>query len=566
VIGDHGAVLELQSPNWPAAAGFLLLGLILVAALKRHLRGKAVWRYDTRAAWLRAFAYFAFCWSLGMASGTVATILGNPLVLPGQSDSLLWWSFTLLVCGVVFVGYWIIWPIGTLPHGRRVIVPDTVLFGIAWGVSEGLLMASVWVLSKRGWESVLGAGTWADFAIVATTILVLSAFIGLWHALYWDVHIAPEHNIIEWNMKKVLWAHNPNVILSSIYVTAWENVGIFVLLQAVALFVSSLAMPFPSPRWPHPKDPTGPDLGPPTDEPADLDGRTVVVTGAAHGMGFEAAQRLARMGARLVLLDRDEAGLEAARDAISGRTGVIVDTVVVDLADLDDVRRAAHAVAVLSPTIDLLLNNAGMFTSTYGQTRSGIERTLAVNHLGPFLLTQLLLPFLRDPGGRIVFVSTDAHYQAVVDWDDLNGAAGWKGRAVDANAGFAQYNVSKLFVVAGALELADRLTGTGIAVNSFTPGALVPTGMFGDLRGPAALFMEVMKPILRKPSKAMITYLYVCTSPEVDGVTGWYFKDGRPLRPSQVAQDPAFRAKVWAWSQEQAGLVGSSARVSTLGP
>jgi NAD(P)-dependent dehydrogenase (short-subunit alcohol dehydrogenase family) len=550
-------MLELQPPNWPWAIVFAVAGVAFAIALKRHLRGKVVWRYDTRAAWLRAFAYFSFCWSLGMASGTVPTILDNPMVLPGQTDSWLWWAFTALVCGVIFVGYWIIWPIGTLPHGRRVIVPDTVLFGIAWGISEGLLMGSVWVLAKRFWEGLLGAGTGTDFAIVFTMIIVLSAFIGLWHALYWDVHIAPEHNIIEWNIKKVMWAHNPNVILTAIYLTAWENLAIFVLLQTVALFVSSLAMPFPSFRWPHPHDPTGPTLGPVTDTPADLSGKTVVVTGAAHGLGREAAQRMGSMGARLVLLDIDDEGLRNAADEITGRTGALVDTVRVDLADPVDVRSAAAQVTAIVPTIDLLLNNAGIFTSTYAETSAGVERTLAVNHVGPFALTQLLVPHLSAPGGRIVFVSSDAHFQAVLDWDDVNGKGRWKGRASDSNAGFAQYNVSKLFVVACALELAERLEGTGITVNAFTPGALVPTSIYDDLEGPAAAFIKVFRPVLRTPDKAMISYLYVATSPEVEGVTGWYFKDARPIRPSMQAQDPEFRRRAWRWSEDAAQLVAS---------
>jgi NAD(P)-dependent dehydrogenase (short-subunit alcohol dehydrogenase family) len=388
-------------------------------------------------------------------------------------------------------------------------------------------------------------------------IIALSAFIGLWHALYWDVHIAPEHNIIEWNIKKVMWAHNPNVILTAIYLTAWENLAIFVLLQTVALFVSSLAMPFPSFRWPHPHDPTGPALGPVTDEPADLTGRTAVVTGAAHGLGREAAQRLAARGARLVLVDVDGEGLRDAADEITGRTGAMVDTVRVDLTDPDDVRRATSEVVAVAPSIDLLLNNAGIFTSTYGETRTGVERTLATNHVGPFLLTQLLLPQLRDPGGRIVFVSSDAHFQAVVDWEDVNGHARWRGKPSDSNAGFAQYNVSKLFVTACALELAERLRGTGVTVNVFTPGALVPTSIYDDLKGPAAAFIKIFRPVLRSPDKAMISYLYVTTSPELDGVTGWYFKDARPIRPSMQAQDPQFRDRVWRWSEESSQVLAA---------
>lgn len=552
-------MFELQPPQWPLTILFAIAGVGFIVALKAHLRGKPVWRYDTRAAWLRAFAYFSFCWALAMASGTIPTILGNPLVLPGQTSSLFWWAFTALCAVVIFVGYWIIWPIGTLPHGRRVIVPDTVLFGIAWGVSEGLLMASVWVLSKRMWQAVLGAGTVADFAIVFTTILVLSAFVGLWHALYWDVHISPEHNIYEWNIKKVMFAHNPNLIVTSIYVTAWENLGLFVLFQALALFASTLAMPFPSPRWPHPADPSGPPLGPRTDEPADLTGTTAVVTGGANGMGRMVAERLAGLGARVIIVDIDSEGSRRAIDEITGRTGALVEAVVADLGDREHVRRAASDIARLAPKIDLLLNNAGIFTSHYRTNDDGIESTLAVNHVGPFLLTQLLLPKVQAAQGRIVFVSSDAHFQATaIDWDDLNGQGRWNGKQVQPNAGFAQYNVSKLLVTSAAIELAERTAGTGVSVNTFTPGALIPTAIYDDLTGPPAVFIKAFRPILRSKDKAMITYVYVCTSSEVDGVSGWYFKDGRPTGSAIVANDPATRQQIWDWSLQAAGLAPST--------
>ena len=105
------------------------------------------------------------------------------------------------------------------------------------------------------------------------------------------------------------------------------------------------------------------------------------------------------------------------------------------------------------------------------------------------------------------------------------------------------------------MELADRTRGTGVTVNVLTPGALIPTAHFDGLSGPPAVFIRVVRPVLRKPEKAMTTYLYVATSPEVEGVTGWYFKDARPIDESLVAQDPAVRQAVWAWSEAQAGLV-----------
>jgi NAD(P)-dependent dehydrogenase (short-subunit alcohol dehydrogenase family) len=272
-------------------------------------------------------------------------------------------------------------------------------------------------------------------------------------------------------------------------------------------------------------------------------------------MGRLAAERLAGMGAHVVIADIDVEAAHRAVEEIEAATGRRPDVVAVDLGDLDQVRAAAAAILAAEPRIDLLLNNAGTFAERFEVTGQGVERMLAVNHLGPFLLTQLLLPRLTESQARVVFVSSDAHFQAgPIDWADVNGEAYWKGRPANGAAGFAQYNRSKLFVAAAAMELAERTRGTGVTVNVLTPGALIPTAHFDALSGPPALFIRVFRPVLRKPAKAMTTYLYVSTSPEVAGVTGWYFKDARPIDESLVAQDPAVRAAIWEWSEAQSGL------------
>ena len=165
---------------------------------------------------------------------------------------------TALCVIVVIVGYWIVWPLGTQAHGRTRVFPDTYIFGVLWGVSEGMIFASVWTLAVRwiGRESA-----WEKLGVFLVCYLVLSLFIGLWHAGYWDRVVAPEHNILEWNVRKVAIAHVPNVIVTTAYVTLFANLGFYVGLQALALLGASLAMPFPSFRRPNPShDPDGPDL------------------------------------------------------------------------------------------------------------------------------------------------------------------------------------------------------------------------------------------------------------------------------------------------------------------
>jgi NAD(P)-dependent dehydrogenase (short-subunit alcohol dehydrogenase family) len=546
-------MLELAPAQWVPALVALLIAGGFAVLLRRRTSSREVWRYDTGAAWLRAFTYFAVCWAVAFATGTVATITSNPLVFPGQRQSWLWWLLTVLAFGIAVVGYWVVWARGTRPHGRRVSWPETPLFGLAWGVSEGLLMASVWVVATRVWRALLGDGGLSDALVLVTVIVVLSAWIALWHALYWDIHISPEHNIIEWNTVKVAVVHTPNVVVSTAWLTAWENLGLFVVVQTVALLGSSMTMPFPTFRRPHPQDPDGPVLGTPTTEPADLSGRTVVLTGGARGMGREASLRLAALGARVVILDVDDDGARSTAAAIAAAGGT-AETVHVDLAEPDSVRESAATVLELCPRIDLLLNNAGTFRSALTRNSAGIESTLAVNHVGPFLLTQLLLDRLVESGSRVVFVSSDAHYQATA-FDDVDTAPLWKRDRPDPNAGFAAYNRSKLLVAVCARELAERTRGTGVTVNTLTPGALIPTRIYDEVTGPFAAFVAVAKPVLRTVDEAMPNYLYVCTSPELDGVSGFYVKNRRAQEAARAVLDPQRRAELWAWSEQAAGLV-----------
>ena len=309
------------------------------------------------------------------------------------------------------------------------------------------------------------------------------------------------HNIIDWNMRKVAFVHNPNLILCTIYVTWGENLGIDVGLEALALLGSTVFMPFPTFRRPHPPDPLSPALGLPTDVATDMTGRTVVLTGAAGGIGSVVARRLAAD-----LLER-------------------------------------------YPRIDVLINNAGVFLPRSTENDAGIEVTLAVNHLGAFHLTQLLLDRLIDSQARVLFVSSDAHRQPEpIDWDDMNCTRAWKGRPVDSNAPFQAHNQTKLAVTATAMELADRTSGTGMTVNVVTPGPMVVNGMFDELTGWFSWLVKLMGPFWRSTEKAASIRVYLATSPEVEGITGWYWRDNRPIKEGAVAQDLNLRARLWDWT------------------
>ncbi len=546
-------MLELASPQWGLAAVALMAAAVAVLAVRRRTATREAWRYDTVAAWLRAAAYFSVCWAVAAATGTIATIAANPLVFPGQTQSWLWWLVTSVAFVIAAVGYSVVWARGTRPHGRRITWPETPLFGLAWGVSEGLLMASVWVAATRAWRAAIGDGGLTDALVLATVIVLLSTWIALWHALYWDRHVSPEHNVIEWNTIKVAVVHTPNVVVSTAWLTAWENLGLFVVVQTIALLGSSMAMPFPTFRHPHPQDPDGPVLGTPTTSTVDLRGRTVVLTGGARGVGRLAAQQLAALGARVVLLDVDLAGVQetARRIHEAGGTAELVE---VDLAEPTSVLEAATAVLDRCPQIDLLLNNAGTLRASLTRSASGLESSLAVNHVGPFLLTRLLLERLSESRARIVFVSSDGHYQAS-RFTEVDTAGLWSGSRPDPNAGLAAYNRSALLVAACARELAERTRGTGVTVNTVSPGWPVATGFYDVMTPPVSTFLRAARPLLRSAEDAVAAYIYVCTSPELDEVSGYYWKDRRPQEAASAVLDPGRRTELWNWTEHAAGLV-----------
>ena len=190
--------------------------------------------YDPRAAWRRASVYFACCWAVALLSGAFAELPG-PVLL----DDVGWVVWTVAALAVVVVGYWVIWPMGTLTHGRPLRVGAVLAFGLAWGISEGLLFLSVWTVADR----------WLPWGVaLAVTMLAVGTFLGLWHALYWDLKVAPEHNIESWNLRKVLLVHVPNLAVTVPYLATYGSAAVFVGCQAVGLLGATWAMHFPPPH------------------------------------------------------------------------------------------------------------------------------------------------------------------------------------------------------------------------------------------------------------------------------------------------------------------------------
>ena len=196
-------------------------------------------RYSPRRAWLRACVYFAACFVIAWLAGVPQTILAQPLVEEIQLGDGRWWLATgFVTCYVLFAYAWF-WPRGTVTHGRTGNPVVSRLFGMLWGAAQGQLIVALYFAIER-----LDLG---DIVTSLATIAIYSTWAGLWQSRYWDVYVAPPHNIPEWNARKVLVAHVPYLVMSVLHLMTFRNVGLFVIWQIMALTASSWAMRFPAP-------------------------------------------------------------------------------------------------------------------------------------------------------------------------------------------------------------------------------------------------------------------------------------------------------------------------------
>jgi NAD(P)-dependent dehydrogenase (short-subunit alcohol dehydrogenase family) len=301
-----------------------------------------------------------------------------------------------------------------------------------------------------------------------------------------------------------------------------------------------------------------------------MEGMTCLVTGATSGIGKETALRLAALGATVILPARDAARGEAARAEIQAREPhARIEVMTADLSSLSQVRQLAAQVEARHDRLDVLVNNAGVISPRQPLTADGLEATFATNHLGPFLLTGLLRGLLeragatddaprgcsvRPPGGnsapaRVITVASAVHKQVrAIPWDDLAGG----GRTEDTGREQA-YPLSKLANILFTAELARRLSGTGVTANCLHPG-FVRTGLGRDVTGVAGAIVPLILRLRPGPPAGARTPVYLASSPEVAGVTGGYFVNCRPARPSALARDGQAAARMWALSEDLTGL------------
>lgn len=277
-------------------------------------------------------------------------------------------------------------------------------------------------------------------------------------------------------------------------------------------------------------------------------GSTVLVTGGTGGIGLATAAGLAGLGARVGIVGRDRGRGEAAATSIRAEAaGAEVDVFVADLSAQSEVRRLAGEVLAAYRRLDVLVNNVGGYWAHRHTTADGLERTFAVNHLAPYLLTRLLLGRLVDSApARVVTVSSGAQAMGRIDLDDLQGEHRYRGQRA--------YNQSKLANVLFTYELARRLAGTGVTANVLHPG-VVDTGFGREDSGAwMGLLLPVVRRFLKTPAQGAATSVHLASSPDVAGVSGRYFADRTARKSSRRSYDEQLARRLWEVSAELTGL------------
>ncbi len=297
-----------------------------------------------------------------------------------------------------------------------------------------------------------------------------------------------------------------------------------------------------------------------------LQGKVCLITGATSGIGFVTARELARMGANVVLVGRDAARCASSVAAIVRKTGnAKVESLQADLSSQAEVRRLADAFLARHKRLDVLVNNAGAIFALRRESVDGIEMTMALNHLSPFLLTSLLLDTLKASApSRIVNIASVAHTDVPgFDFEDPEAKRRYpRSEAASlfyslfkpwAHPGFFQYARSKLANILFTVELARRLDGTGVTVNALHPGIVASNfsagnGIYGWFMARFFAFRGI------SVEEGAKTPVYLASSPDVEGVTGRYFSRCRPKDPSPAATDAKAAARLWLWSEDMTAL------------
>jgi NAD(P)-dependent dehydrogenase (short-subunit alcohol dehydrogenase family) len=277
-----------------------------------------------------------------------------------------------------------------------------------------------------------------------------------------------------------------------------------------------------------------------------IHGKIVVITGATSGIGQIAAERLAGLGARMLLIARDRARGAAALDRLNALAPGVAHTVrYADLSSLAQTKRVADEIAAAEPRIDVLINNAGAIFSRRAVTSEGFERTFALNHMSYFVLTSVLRDrLIAGAPARIVNTASNAHRAGHLDFNDLQSERRYRP--------FRVYGTTKLCNILFTRELARRMACGGVTANSMTPGFVATR--FGDESGGVyALGTRISKLLFAKrPETGAETLVYLACAPEAATVSGEFFQDRRAGRLTAAAQEVTAAQRLWRESERLA--------------
>jgi len=269
----------------------------------------------------------------------------------------------------------------------------------------------------------------------------------------------------------------------------------------------------------------------------------MLVTGSTDGIGKVTATELALGGAAVILHGRDDKKGRRVQKELEQKTGTRPDLVIADYSRQDQIRSMAADIASRYTRLDVLVNDAGTYQKARHATQEGVEFTFAVNYLGPFLLTHLLLPLLGK-GSRIVTVASSAHFDVDrIDWDNLP-----QQRRYDP---WGAYSLSKFADITFTYTLARNLGESGITANCLHPG-VVNTKLSRSVAPGIATIT---------PEEGAQTSIYLACSPEVAGVSGRYFDEKRPVRSSALSHDRGVQERLWKMAEELTGIKGEEINV-----
>ena len=280
-------------------------------------------------------------------------------------------------------------------------------------------------------------------------------------------------------------------------------------------------------------------------------GQTVLVTGATSGIGRATALGLAALGARVAITGRDRGRTETAAREISEAGGGRVDAFIADLSSQTQVRRLVSEVLQGLSRIHILINNVGGYWSTRHLTADGLERTFALNHLAPFLVTNLLLDRLKQSApARVITVASNAHTGGRIDFTDLQGERSYSGRRA--------YNQSKLANILFTYELARRLRGNAVTANAVHPGVVRTSFGAEDPVWMQRVLVPLLRPVIKSPAQGARTSIHLASAPELGQVSGSYFADRRPTKSSPGSYNLEVATRLWETSADLVGLTATS--------